>query len=461
MMRAAQPGFLVLPILVGAYALCGCSPHFDFSPPPTYTVGGTVTGLVGNGLTFSRNGSSIGRGANGRYPDLGLGPLSPGQAYDVAVITQPTNPSQTCLVANGQGTIGNANITNVQVACTTHISRYAYVANGSSNSISAYTIDAASGGLTPAANLPVSAAGPYFVAMDPFSRYLYVTNSGSNSLSVYAIDAGNGALTAVGGSPFPTGSNPNSVSVHPSGTLVYVTNQSDATISAYAQDPASAALTAVPGSPFPSGSNPACVTAPDYTNPLFDEFVYAGAGSNSIWAYTIVTQGTALSGALKPMAGTPFAAGSHPVSMAADPAGNFFFVANGGDGTVSAYSVDPASGSLTPIAGSPFAAGRSPASAAVDPLGRYLYVANRSDGTISAYRIDAGALRAVAGSPFTAGSGPSSVAVDNLGQFLFVVNDGSNDISAYAINAATGALAPIAGSPFASGSGPTSIVLSN
>jgi len=35
------------------------------------------------------------------------------------VLTQPTNPSQTCVVSNGSGTVGSANVTNVGVSCTT------------------------------------------------------------------------------------------------------------------------------------------------------------------------------------------------------------------------------------------------------------------------------------------------------------------------------------------------------
>jgi len=451
----------LLPVLLGGYALWGCSPHLSLGPPPTYTVGGTVSGLTGSGLTLSRNGATIGRGVSGIYPDLGLGAFSPGQSYDVTVIVQPTSPSQTCVVSNGKGTVGNANVTNVLVNCTTNPSRFVYVANDASNSISIYTIDATTGALTAVANLSVSAGSPHFLAVNPQGRYLYMTNGGSNSVSVYAIDAGTGALTAVSGSPFPTGNNPSSAAIHPGGTLIYVTNQSDATISAYSQDPASGALAAVAGSPFATGSNPVSVAAPDLTNPVVDGSVYASSGSNSIWAYAINWNGTALTGALAVTAGSPFPAGRSPGSLVVDVAGDFLYAANQGDGTVSAYSIDHQSGALTPIAGSPFAAGGSPASATIDPSCSFLFVTNKADGTISAYQINAGALRAVAGSPFAAGTGPSAAVVDNLDRFLLVANSGSNSISVYAIDPNSGALTPISGSPFASGSGSASIAVSD
>jgi 6-phosphogluconolactonase len=462
-MRITQRVFLLLPILFGACALCGCSPGLGpiSLAQPAYTVGGTISGLAGSGLTFSRNGATIGRGANGMYPDLGMGPLSHGQGYDVTVINQPTSPSQTCVVSNGKGTIGNANVTNVQVACTTKPSRFVYVANDGSNSISSYAIDATTGALTSVTTLSVSAGVPHSLAVDPQSGYLYMTNGGTNSVSAYAIDASTGALTAVNGSPFPTGNNPSSVSIHPGGTLVYVTNQSDGTISAYSQDPASGALMAVAGSPFATGTNPGSVAATDYTNPLLEGFVYAVSGSSKVWAYTIDANGTTLTGALKAMPGSPFSAGNNPVSVASDPVDNFIYVADQGDDTVSAYSADHISGSLTPIAGSPFAAGRSPASVVVDTFGRFAYVANGAGGTISAFQINAGVLRAIAGSPFAAANGPSSLTVDNLGKFLYVANNGSNNISAYAIDPISGALTAVSGSPFASGNGPTSIAVSN
>jgi hypothetical protein len=86
------------------------------NPPPTYTVGGTVSGLAGSGLVLTLNGSaSLPVNANGAFtfPDA----LADGAAYAVTVGTQPSNPAQTCTVANGSGTIAAANVTDVAVTC--------------------------------------------------------------------------------------------------------------------------------------------------------------------------------------------------------------------------------------------------------------------------------------------------------------------------------------------------------
>ena len=161
------------------------------------------------------------------------------------------------------------------------------------------------------------------------------------------------------------------------------------------------------------------------------QFAYvASNGSDSVSGYTIDPN----TGALTAIAGSPFPAGSFPVSVAVDPSGKFAYVANnspfsGGNGNVSGYTIDPNTGALTAIADSPFPAGAGPASVAVDPSGKFAYVTNApfssGTGNVSGYTIDpnTGALTAIAGSPFPAGAGPVSVAVDPSGRFAYVANE--------------------------------------
>ena len=109
------------------------------------------------------------------------------------------------------------------------------------------------------------------------------------------------------------------------------------------------------------------------------------------------------------MAGSPFAAGTNPVSVTVDPTGKFAYVANATvPGTVSAYFIN-ATGALT--SASTVVAGNYPISVTVDPSGQFAYVANLYSGTVSAYTITAttGVLTAVTGSPFAAGTNPVSV----------------------------------------------------
>jgi hypothetical protein len=84
--------------------------------PPMLNVGGTVSGLTGTGLVLQDNGgSNLSVTGNGSFVFATQVPY--GSTYAVTVQTQPTG--QTCTVTNGSGTMGNANVTGVDVACVT------------------------------------------------------------------------------------------------------------------------------------------------------------------------------------------------------------------------------------------------------------------------------------------------------------------------------------------------------
>jgi len=84
----------------------------------TFSVAGTVVGLMGRGLVLQNNGGDdVGVNADGTFSFPTA--LASGAAYNVTVRTQPTDPTQSCTVTNARGTIGNANVGNVVVSCST------------------------------------------------------------------------------------------------------------------------------------------------------------------------------------------------------------------------------------------------------------------------------------------------------------------------------------------------------
>lgn len=85
----------------------------------SHSVGGTISGLDGTGLILQDNGGDdLAITADGTF--LFASKVASGASYAVTVKTQPTDLSQTCVVTNGNGTITNADITNVGVTCTTN-----------------------------------------------------------------------------------------------------------------------------------------------------------------------------------------------------------------------------------------------------------------------------------------------------------------------------------------------------
>ena len=90
--------------------------------PKTYAIGGTVVGLNGSGLTLLDNGGDAKViGSSGQTTTFAFpGRLASGQKYDVTIQTQPTSPTQNCVVAGGTGTVLNGDVTSVVVNCQTN-----------------------------------------------------------------------------------------------------------------------------------------------------------------------------------------------------------------------------------------------------------------------------------------------------------------------------------------------------
>ena len=90
--------------LAGALLMsaCGGGSGNNGGPPPlpTYTVGGSVSGLQGTGLVLQDNlGNDLSVLSSGNF--VFTTAIATGGAYSITVKTQPTNPWQTCTVTGG------------------------------------------------------------------------------------------------------------------------------------------------------------------------------------------------------------------------------------------------------------------------------------------------------------------------------------------------------------------------
>src|SRR6266571_3316425 len=105
-------------------ALSACSGRGDGgggtgpAPASSFAIGGTTSGLSGTVVLQNNGGDNLAVSANGTFTFSTA--IASGAAYSVTVLTQPTNPSQSCTVTNGSGTVGSANVTNVAVSCVTN-----------------------------------------------------------------------------------------------------------------------------------------------------------------------------------------------------------------------------------------------------------------------------------------------------------------------------------------------------
>ncbi|MDH4276105.1 MAG: hypothetical protein OEW08_13815 [Gammaproteobacteria bacterium] len=96
------------------FAMLGCAQPEDHQGP--YTIGGTVTGLVGNAVLQNNQRDDLTVSVNG--PFMFATALDGGSAYQVTVLSQ-TSPTdaQVCSVLRKSGTVASANITDITVSC--------------------------------------------------------------------------------------------------------------------------------------------------------------------------------------------------------------------------------------------------------------------------------------------------------------------------------------------------------
>ncbi|MGH8235879.1 MAG: hypothetical protein ACREXP_02520 [Steroidobacteraceae bacterium] len=85
----------------------------------SFSIGGTVRGLLGKGLVLQKNGGDDRRiASDGDYTFQTK--QQSGTNYEVKVSEPPLSPSQTCTIANPTGTVRDGDIRNVDVTCATN-----------------------------------------------------------------------------------------------------------------------------------------------------------------------------------------------------------------------------------------------------------------------------------------------------------------------------------------------------
>jgi 6-phosphogluconolactonase (cycloisomerase 2 family) len=408
----------------------------------SYTINANVFGLVANSnLVLQDNGGdTLTVTSGGSFPFKAAIPSQ--SSYAVTVLTQPAG--QTCFVIGGSGPVGDANV-SVSVVCPWHL---AYVPDFQDNAVLGYYIDPTSGALMPLQGNkiggPTCLSGPTTVAATPNNKFLYIANqSGSGSVCGYAIDQVTGELTQLPGSPFAAGAAPRTIVIDATGAFLFVANigiplangnpdpLNPSSISGYTIDQITGALTPIAGSPYVTSVSPSPIVADPIAN-----FLFASNGTYNIDTSTGALTYAGSSG----MGCSNSDVNQQNCASAIRPAGDFLYVG------AAAFGIAPTTGDFTLVAG-----GTAPSisnSVAVTPDGKFLY--SSQGGLISAYSIDATTgLTSSTGQYVPPDSGLSgAITVDPSGQFMYFSILGAAGIVGYSIDSSTGALTSLAGSPF-------------
>jgi 6-phosphogluconolactonase len=468
--------------------------------PPTYTIGGSVSGLAGSGLVILNNGGGdLTVTENG--PFTFSGKVSSGGAYSVTVKTQPVNPSQICEVSNGSGQVSGSNVTAISVSCKTLYSVGGVVQGLSRSQFSAGLVLQNNGGddLTVSADgsftfpqavldgaafdvtvkaqpskpsqtcTPTNASGTVSGAdidqIDVDCRHdapqvAYTANTIGN-ISIFSA-AADGSLDSIG-SVSTINSSPYPLAIDPSGQFLFAGSRLGGSanlgsVASYRINPATAQLTEIDASPATDSNRPNALVVDPTSRFVFVANQFGGAtsqGSVSVFGIDAAT------GALTEISGSPYTVNFNPRALAINSAGTLLYLVGT---SVTAFAVNAQTGTLTAVPGSPFAVhGDVPQSIAVDPTGRFAYVTASgimaTPPGITAYAIDShtGALTEISGSPFVTSGTLTSIAIDPSGKFLYAPGELSSPdqdrIFGWSINASSGVLTALSGSPFQDANG--------
>jgi beta-lactam-binding protein with PASTA domain/6-phosphogluconolactonase (cycloisomerase 2 family) len=269
----------------------------------------------------------------------------------------------------------------------------------------------ADGSLTATPNSPYATDHlPVSLTFDTSGNHLYVSNLNSKSISAFTLNTATGELTELADSPYAItapGTNPAQI-VASKNNFLYVTMSGVSTIEVFSINPSTGALTeGVTGSPFGTDQHPFAVAINPAGTILYTVALPSGGSTRYISAFTVNADGTLVGNANNPQLASPQARNY----IAFDPTGKFLLVTEAAG--IDVYQYDQSTGDTgAAVTGSPFAAGTNPVSMAIDAAG-HVYVGNDGSNNVSQYALSGttGALSAITGSPVAAGTNPDYIAV--------------------------------------------------
>lgn len=349
-------------------------------------------------------------------------------------------------------------------------STHAYVGSytgkaGNGEGIYLFNYEAASG-LLRDKQLVAKTPSPSWIVVHPSRRFLYAVNEvddfhgNSGSVSAFSIDAATGALSAIN-SVSSEGAEPAHISIDATGNFALVANYGGGSIAVLPILPTGAlgaaidirrhqgSLGAAKASSAPNGSF--AISGHDAphahmiaVSPDNRFVITTDLGQDRIYIYAFDSK----TGKLSDPPGNPYAdlpSGDGPRHFAFHPNGKWLYSMQEESSTVVFFHWDAATGALhaeqTATSTPPGFAGTAFASEIlIAPNGKTLYAANRLHDTIAVFPIDDTGHLAWQSEAPTGGDYPVQCRIDPAGRFFFACNRRSDVITSFLIDPATGAL---------------------
>ena len=319
---------------------------------------------------------------------------------------------------------------------------------GNSKGIYRSILDMKSGRLSKA-KLVAETVNPSFLAFHPNGKFLYAVNEvakfqGEVAVSAFAIDAKSGGLTFLN-QESSRGAAPCHLVVDATGRNVLVANYTGGSVAVL---PVSKNGRLSKSSDFVQHGKSQPKKTPHGHSINLDKAnafaLAADLGLDKMIVYRFNSKTGTLS--TKGTQSTSLATGDGPRHFAFHPNGRNAYVINETTRTVTAFSYEAECGKLTTLHSlstvpKGWDGGGSTAEVQVHPSGKFVYGSNRGHDSIAAYTVDekTGKLTSV-GQFSTQGKTPRNFGIDPTGRFLLAANQGSDSIVVFRINKQTGAL---------------------
>lgn len=323
-----------------------------------------------------------------------------------------------------------------------------------SEGIYVYAFDPSTGGLSPL-GVATGVVNPSFLVAAPSQRYLYATNEVSavddmpgGAVTAFEVQEGTGLLRWLNQQP-SHGAAPCHLSVDQTEQVVLVANYNGGNVAALPIEsngrlaPASDVVQHSGSSAHPSrqqGPHAHSITVDPANRLAFA----ADLGIDKLLVYRLDLE----RGRLVPhdVPSVPVRAGAGPRHFAFHPEGNYAYLINELDSTVTAFGYDVDQGrldTLQTVSTLPqgFEGENTCADLHLSACGRFLYGSNRGHDSIAAFRIDkaTGQLSGIGHTP-TGGRTPRNFGIDPSGRYLLAANQDSDTIVSFRVDGRTGEL---------------------
>jgi len=318
---------------------------------------------------------------------------------------------------------------------------YMYVSLQDEDKILIFTVDAATGKLTPKAEAPVS-GGPSPMTISPDWNYLYVGHRTDPAISSFRVDQDTGELKAIG-----------TVSLDANPTYLATDRKGRYMLSAYYQGAHAAVhpigTDGVVGEPpieWLETAHGAHAMQTDRSNKFAFVPHIAGRGPNAIYQFRFDENSGHISPNSPPMVEPEETLG--PRHYCFHPTLDILYFSNEQGCSVTGYRLDPLTGTLSAfqtITTLPegFTETNTCSQIQISPSGKFLYAGNRGHNSIAGFSVDASTGNLTAIGQVSTEPVPRAFSLDPGGNFLFAAGSESGRLASFQINADTGELAPL------------------